>query len=183
MSFMQPEAVQMVMYHIETNVGTEYVPEDVCGHIGLDMHPDDVYEQVEGYLEGSEVNDFVRYEGWYGRLSASGYMDCTDWMGPYATSEDALAAVKEEYECDDNGDTPEDDDEECETHAAALRYLVKGDVVSVKAFSRETRGLTYPTFIGTLLDEAGNSEGWDVVDVLNEKGEEVGIYCFSIDRS
>ena len=29
--------------------------------------------------------------GWYGRLSAPGYLDATDWHGPYKTSDEALA--------------------------------------------------------------------------------------------
>lgn len=35
--------------------------------------------------------------GYYSRLSASGYLDCTDWMGPYETEEEAVAALLETY--------------------------------------------------------------------------------------
>ncbi len=42
--------------------------------------------------------------GWYGRLSAPGYLDCTDWSGPFPTAEEALAYVMEFYEVDENGD-------------------------------------------------------------------------------
>jgi hypothetical protein len=35
-------------------------------------------------------------------------VDCTGWDGPYDTSKEALDAVKETYECDDNGDTEEE---------------------------------------------------------------------------
>lgn len=42
--------------------------------------------------------------GWYGRLSASGYLDCTDWSGPFASYEEALAHVMDLYEVDENGD-------------------------------------------------------------------------------
>lgn len=42
--------------------------------------------------------------GWYGRLSASGYLDATDWTGPFETSEEALQEVMNLYEVDENGD-------------------------------------------------------------------------------
>ena len=42
--------------------------------------------------------------GWYARLSAPGYLDCTDWMGPYKTAMKARAAVMDFYEVDSSGD-------------------------------------------------------------------------------
>jgi hypothetical protein len=45
--------------------------------------------------------------GWYARLSADGYLDCTDWQGPYATADEALDAVKEQFDVDDNGELDE----------------------------------------------------------------------------
>ena len=32
-------------------------------------------------------------EAWICRLSASGYMDCTDWMGPFDTEVEAVEAL------------------------------------------------------------------------------------------
>lgn len=59
--------------------------------------------------------------GWHGCLTAPGYMDRTDWHGPYATAEEALKAVMEFYEVDENGDSEFDrqcigseDSEDCE---------------------------------------------------------------------
>jgi hypothetical protein len=61
--------------------------------------------------------------------------------------------------------------------------LIAGDRVNVrKHTSKPGKGLTYPTFTGALLDDAGVSEGWDVVDVRNGAGDVVSIYCFSIER-
>ena len=45
--------------------------------------------------------------GWYARLSAPGYLDATDWHGPYKTSDEALREVMEFYEVDENGDSHE----------------------------------------------------------------------------
>ena len=57
----------------------------------------------------------------------------------------------------------------------------KGDQVSVSQYiSLPGRGLTYPSFKGILLEDAGDSEGWEVVEVENEAGDEVSVYCFSL---
>lgn len=43
------------------------------------------------------VDDASRIEdeviGWLSRLSAPGYLDCTDWLGPFETMDDALVAL------------------------------------------------------------------------------------------
>lgn len=36
-------------------------------------------------------------DSFYCRLSASGYLDCTDWSGPYVTIDDAANALVEMY--------------------------------------------------------------------------------------
>lgn len=37
-------------------------------------------------------------DGWFVRLSAPGYLDATEWMGPYKTEEAAVYAWYEEYD-------------------------------------------------------------------------------------
>jgi hypothetical protein len=105
MAFMQPVTEHMVMYHVETTMGVEYVPESVCGDIMNE--PDAGRASLAEFCEGDVYRDaffFVeRKEGWYGRLSASGYLDCTEWDGPHATAQDAIDAVCEMYECDEEG--------------------------------------------------------------------------------
>jgi hypothetical protein len=70
---------------------------------------------VAEYLTQAEVDEYMNdpeeregddrlEQGWYARLSAPGYLDCTDWSGPYESERDALQAVMEEYEVDENGD-------------------------------------------------------------------------------
>ena len=62
------------------------------------------------------------------------------------------------------------------------KVLQIGDKVIVAAHcSKPDQGLTYDNLEGTLLDYAGVSEGWDVVDV-DVAGQAVSIYCFSIIR-
>lgn len=37
------------------------------------------------------------HKGFFARLSAPGYMDATDWLGPYATEDEAFEALYEQY--------------------------------------------------------------------------------------
>lgn len=46
--------------------------------------------------------------GWYSRLSAPGYMDATHWLGPYQTEAEALQAIMDEYEVDEDGEDLQD---------------------------------------------------------------------------
>ncbi len=70
-NFMQPYIYQGNIVEFESNEGTEYVPEDAAP----DMPPE--WEYIELH-----VNTL------YGRLSASGYLDCTPWT--IGASEDAV---------------------------------------------------------------------------------------------
>lgn len=47
------------------------------------------------YLEwmGEDANQ----PGFYHRLSANGYMDCTDWSGPFQNVEDAMVDLLSQY--------------------------------------------------------------------------------------
>ena len=94
--------------------GTEIVPEEVCGSIDLasDTEDDPIADKLLEYCEGNQIESVERKQGWYARLSAPGYLDCTSWDGPYATSKEALDAVKEFYECDDNGDSSDDSEDD-----------------------------------------------------------------------
>lgn len=37
---------------------------------------------------------------WFARLSADGYLDCTDWSGPYKTLEEARNYIRDTWEVD-----------------------------------------------------------------------------------
>lgn len=51
-----------------------------------------------------------RYENkWFCHLSAGGYMDQTDWSGPFDTENEAREHIRDEYEVDpDTGDDLEE---------------------------------------------------------------------------
>jgi len=56
-------------------------------------------------VEESEIESIRSALGWFCRLSAPGYMDCTDWSGPYETENEAREAIVEMYDVDpDSGD-------------------------------------------------------------------------------
>lgn len=38
--------------------------------------------------------------GWFCRLSAPGYMDCTEWSGPFDTEDEAREHLAETYDID-----------------------------------------------------------------------------------
>lgn len=62
-------------------------------------------------LEAVEyTGDSEARPGWYSRLSAPGYLDATDWSGPYYSQEEALVELCEMYDCDTEGNLEGDDD-------------------------------------------------------------------------
>lgn len=48
--------------------------------------------------------------GWYGRLSAPGYLDCTDWSGPHETEDAALLDLFAMYGDDFDPDSTTEED-------------------------------------------------------------------------
>ena len=70
-AFMQPEFYQGEMIHI------------------VDKYGDEITVPIEYYSEYmGEIDE--THNAWYFRLSASGYMDCTDWSGPYDSELEAM---------------------------------------------------------------------------------------------
>lgn len=83
--FMQPEVYTGPFYAIESNCGSEFFPADGDTPESLGYPAETEYEIRQGTL---------------GRLSASGYMDCTDWT-PYESESEALAILRDENDqCD-----------------------------------------------------------------------------------
>jgi len=81
--------------------GTFLIGETTKGTVIL--HPD-AFDIKEHYtlLKGER---WRKQTGWYGRLSAPGYLDCTDWSGPYSSEREASEALNDMYD----GDPIEDD--------------------------------------------------------------------------
>jgi len=82
--------------------GTFYVGETTEGTAII--HPD-VFEIEKGHYELLRGERWRKQSGWYGRLSASGDLDCTDWSGPYQSEREAKEALNDLYD----GEPIEDD--------------------------------------------------------------------------
>ena len=121
MAFMEIETCQGRYYLADNTHGeTTLVPEDVVGSIDLDggwnedneEWSDEVVRAFRDYVEGTvDESCDIRYvdNGWYGRYSAPGYMDCTDWT--WADTEEELIAELKSMYGDEDEDDSEDEDE------------------------------------------------------------------------
>lgn len=112
MPFMEAGAEYFSMFHIETSIGTEMVPAELVGD-----NPD--AEKLQAYLEGEPGAplEMEKRTGWYANFSAPGYLDRTDYIGPFASAEKALDALAEQYDCcrecwENECDCDESDDDE-----------------------------------------------------------------------
>lgn len=86
----------------------------------------DIHDATDDILGDTEIGNgesytITRQHGWFARLSAPGYLDCTDWAGPFSTEEEARDHIADTYEVDpDTGDELEGDAVLCfAPHAAA----------------------------------------------------------------
>jgi hypothetical protein len=102
-SFMKSEITFGVWAEIDTANGTWFVPAEVLGVIPRELGV--VYEEQEDleavglgginfsdYTEGGEFVSVEFREGYGARLSAPGYLDCTDWT-VFKTKEQAEAYI------------------------------------------------------------------------------------------
>ena len=86
---------QGTWFEVETNQGYELVPADLIH--GYNAHKDEIPLCVfEDYCEGTPKS-FKAIDGYCARYSAPGYMDCTDWVGPYPTQAEAETDCKNMY--------------------------------------------------------------------------------------
>jgi hypothetical protein len=95
---MQPQIYRDWYFEIDTTHGTEIVP---SGYIGRTCATN--VEAFLDYLEGSPMDDEATIDcqlGWLARLSAPGYLDCTEWTA-HATEQEARDYLNEMYGDDD----------------------------------------------------------------------------------
>lgn len=98
MGFMQKEIYFDTYFEVETSIGTEIVPGDLIGNI-TQIRADHFIE----YLEGDPLDPDELIEpqsGWLARLTAPGYMDCTEWT-VHKTEKEAYDYLEEMY-CEDD---------------------------------------------------------------------------------
>ena len=99
MSHMKPEIVKGDFWRVETTVGDYLIPQSV------ESDPDNLDMYVEGKIRTDRDGERCIYaeNGWFARLSAPGYLDCTDWSGPFDSKEEARDYLSRTYgddECD-----------------------------------------------------------------------------------
>lgn len=108
MGFMQQQIIKDEWYGVETGNGTEYIPSDLAA-LGLTVgttYDDDSpeWEEIIGalqdYTECTDISSVELIEGYGARLSAPGYMDCTEWS-VFDTEAEAQAFLDEFYGEDD----------------------------------------------------------------------------------
>ena len=100
MSFMKPQIKFAQYFEVETNQGTFIVPADVVDST-MSAAPEAFADYVEGEVLGDDPIEVK--EGWLARLSAPGYMDCTDW-NVFDTEEEAVQGLKDLYGDDEEGE-------------------------------------------------------------------------------
>jgi hypothetical protein len=108
MPFMQPDIQQADYFNVETNDGTETVPADLvrmpftvdfrAGGVFTDDMPEfpALQRALAPYLSGGNISEVRPGSGWIARMSAPGYMDCTDWSA-HATEEEARECLEEMF--------------------------------------------------------------------------------------
>lgn len=103
MSFMEREVFRGAYYAVDADHGSTYiVPVTVSGRVATNG---ELQDYVEGTIDRPDDEPTVRH-GWLARLTAPGYLDCTDWSA-HPTEQDAVAYLDEMY----GDDEPDDDDE------------------------------------------------------------------------
>ena len=83
----------------ELEYGTFYVGETIEGKVIL---PYDIFETESKHYASQRWQEQT---GWFGRLSAPGYLNGTDWAGPFDSEAEAMECLSDPYD----GDPIEDD--------------------------------------------------------------------------
>lgn len=86
-AFMKPEVFHSKGIEVDTSSGTQFIPSDVVEYTGPDTEEAEEigkqFAQIKDYLEvhkPDQVFSIHHIEGWFGRLSAPGYLDATDYI-------------------------------------------------------------------------------------------------------
>lgn len=75
--FLSPEIYECDGFAVETNHGTFFLPEHVVGsNLPTRLQ---VIDYLPAMVVGDDILEIERRSGFFWRLSASGYLDCTEW--------------------------------------------------------------------------------------------------------
>ena len=109
MAHMRPEYATSLKWLVERPDGGSERFDELSDAYELIMHDTDI-GNGESYV-------LIAEKGWWARLSASGYLDCTDWHGPFPGLEEARNCIVDTY--DVHPDTGEDLGEDADLWQAA----------------------------------------------------------------
>ena len=121
MSFMQNQVTRKLFwYEIDTPCGTFAIPVEDAG-LGAKLNDllraqewdslteeqqEEVSDVLLQYCEAQSIDSVQVREGYGARLSAPGYMDCTEWS-VFDSPEEASAYLEEMYPDEDNEESEE----------------------------------------------------------------------------
>jgi hypothetical protein len=96
MSHMQPQVVFDKWWKVETKNGTTFIPVDV---VGDNPKPSDFldYIDIDVCKTTPTPDDYEIVNGYGARLSAPGYLDCTEWV-VFDTENQAREYLQEMYD-------------------------------------------------------------------------------------
>ena len=101
MSFMEPQITdKQDWFEIDTDNGIWYVPFNIPNCRVTDAlacvenEDEDTIQELLLYTEGTELNEVTVVHGYGVRLSADGYMDCTEW-DIFTNKREAMRAYRE----------------------------------------------------------------------------------------
>lgn len=108
MAHFQREVTEKIQgWRVETNEGTSFVPgfvvsvpEILARDVTLTTEDDaDLFEMLAGrlrdYVAGHCVQEIEVIRGYFARLSAPGYLDCTEWCA-YDTLKEARESLRDD---------------------------------------------------------------------------------------
>lgn len=127
MAFMERQIVEQDWIEVDTAQGIWTIPAELLPNVvaafaddfelrggsgsledilDVDGIPESILQYTEAYKADQIYNVELRH-GFGARLSAPGYMDCTDWT-VFDTEDEATAYLDENYPEDDDDDSDED---------------------------------------------------------------------------
>lgn len=119
MPHMKPQVVRMTAYLVdhgsstivpasvlsagETAAVEHYLQDKEAGEVDNATHAAS-HEALRRYLDdGGGLVDIEKKTGYFARLSAPGYLDCTEWSGPFDSKKEALRDLCETHDIDKKG--------------------------------------------------------------------------------
>ena len=176
MAFMEPAIIHGAYWEVSANNGeTHYVPTDVTDD------PSDLAQYVDGEIDTDDDGKPIaeRKIGYLARLSASGYMDCTEWTA-HDTEDEARHYLAETFG-DDDDDEPTDEDLTTEDHSkfysvggsGRLAFEIEGDPNDGAFTVRTPAGVlagVFPTVEHAIRAYCDHVRFWPAVWFISDHG-------------